>query len=324
MLGFTVKQAGLLSTFQDKGRLGYQSEGMPICGAMDQEAMILANKLVGKDHGPVLEMTFMGSSIEFKKEMAIAITGADMQAQLNNRALNMYQTLYVKSGDILSFKGLMSGFRTYIAFSDILELEEVYASQSTYLKIAAGGYKGRKLEAGDDIHVKACELPKFGKVVKLHRKDQIRVLLGYECDDFKSPQDLFKHTYKVTNDLDRMGIRLEGGALEHKEGADIISSPIIPGAIQVPKSGQPMVMLRDAQTIGGYTRVGTVISCDLDKLAQKKPGDTVCFEAVTLEEAVKIKKEWLKALNEICLADDRRHFSVSVAGTTYDVYVEEI
>jgi len=324
MIGFIVKQAGLLSTFQDKGRLGYQNEGMPISGAMDQEAMILANKLVGKEQGAVLEMTFMGATLVFKKDMAIAITGGDMQPEINNKPVNMYQTIYLKSGDILSFKGLISGFRSYLAFSDILDLDQVYDSKSTYLKIAAGGFKGRKLAAGDEIQVKSCNLPKFGQVVKPYRKEAIRVLLGYESDDFKWPESLFNRPYKVSNDLDRMGIRLEGESLEHKESPDIISSPIIPGAIQVPKSGQPMVMLRDAQTIGGYTRIGTVISCDLDKLAQKKPGDTVIFEAVTLEEAVKIKKEWLKALNEIDLKDDRRHFSVSISGTTYDVYVEEI
>ncbi len=323
MLGFVVKHPGLFSTFQDEGRLGYQSEGMPISGAMDQESMILANKLVGKEQGAVLEMTFMGSSLEFSKNMAIAITGAHMQPMVNNKDIAMYQTVFVYPGDILTFKGLLSGFRTYIAFSDTLELDEVYNSKSTYVKIGAGGYKGRKLEKNDEICVISNTLPLFAQIKKIHRDDEIRVLLGYEFEQFKMPESIFNHVYKVSNEVDRMGMRLEGEKLEHIESADIISSPIIPGAIQVPKSGQPMILLRDAGTIGGYTRIGTVISCDLDRLAQKKPGDSIRFKAVNLEEAVQIKKKWLKTLRNINLSDDRRHFSVVVNGVSYEVYVEE-
>ncbi len=323
MLGFIVKHPGLFSTFQDEGRLGYQSEGMPISGAMDQESMILANKLVGKERGAVLEMTFMGSSLEFKKNMAIAITGADMQPMINSKSIAMYQTIFVNPGDILTFKGLLDGFRAYIAFSDTLELDEVYNSKSTYVKIGAGGFGGRKLEKNDEISVVNNILPVFAKVKKMHRDDEIRVLLGYECEQFKLADSIFNHVYKVSNEIDRMGMRLEGHKLEHIDSADIISSPIIPGAIQVPKSGQPMILLRDAGTIGGYTRIGTVISCDLDKLAQKKPGDSIQFRPVNLEEAVQIKKKWLEALRNINLSDDRRHFSVVVNGLSYEVYVEE-
>lgn len=323
MLGFRVLQPGLLSTFQDKGRLGYQSEGMPISGAMDQESMILANKLVGKEDGAVLEMTFLGASLVFEKSMGIAITGADMQPMLNQKKVSMYQTLFVHKGDVLSFKGLIDGFRSYIAFSDALDIDEVYESKGTYLKIGSGGYKGRKLIKDDEVNVVENPLPVYGQIIKPHRGDEIRVLLGYEHHRFKDASKLFEQTYSVTNDLDRMGMRLEGGPLEHIDGADIISSPIIPGTIQVPKSGQPMIMLRDAQTIGGYTRIGAVISCDLDILAQKKPGDEIRLKPITLEEAVQIKRNWIEDIKNISTHDDRRRFSVTVNGISYDVFVEE-
>ncbi|MBI9013469.1 MAG: biotin-dependent carboxyltransferase family protein [Clostridiales bacterium] len=323
MLGFRILEPGMFSTFQDHGRLGFQNQGMPISGAMDVESLIIANKLVGQEQA-ALEMTFTGAKIEFLKEMSIAITGADMAPMLNDRAVIMYKTIPVKLGDVLSFKGLKSGFRGYVAFSDKLILEELYNSTSTYTKISTGGYKGRALKKGDEIDVDVISFKEHFQVVKLEHFEPIRVLLGYEANAFKETEVLFNHTYEVTNELDRMGMRLKGEPLIHKESADIISSPIIPGAIQVPKSGQPMIMLRDAQTIGGYTRIGTVISCDLNRLAQMKPGDKIAFESVTLEQAIEAKKQWLEDLKKLNYSDNRRNFRVSVNGCVYDVFVEEI
>ena len=323
MLGFKIVEPGMFSTFQDRGRLGYQNQGMPISGAMDIESLIIANKLVGQKQA-VLEMTFTGAKIEFLKEMSIAITGADMVPMLNNKTITMYKTIVVKSGDVLSFKGLKSGFRSYVAFSDDLILEALYNSTSTYTKIGTGGYKGRALTKGDEIEVNSNTFDEHFQVIKLETSKSIRVLLGYEADDFKETNVLFNHTYEVTNELDRMGMRLKGESLIHKTSADIISSPIVPGAIQIPKSGQPMIMLRDAQTIGGYTRIGSVISCDLNRLAQMKPGDQISFESVTLEQAIKAKKKWLDDIHKLNYSDTRRNFRVTVNGCIYDVFVEEI
>lgn len=269
MLGFTIVQPGLFSTFQDEGRLGYQNEGMPISGAMDHESMIIANKLVGKEKGTVLEMTFTGAEIMFEKNMSIALTGADMQPRINNKQVLMYRTLKVSKGDRLSFVGLKSGFRCYVAFSDDLLLEDVFNSQSTYTKIQVGGYKGRSLKKDDAINVENRVFHEAYVTSKPIYEDVIRVLIGYESEAFQETSSLFNQSFVVSNELDRMGMRLSGESIKHRDGADIISSPILPGAIQIPSSGQPMIMLRDAQTIGGYTRIGSVISCDLNKLAQK-------------------------------------------------------
>lgn len=323
MLGFKVLDPGMFSTFQDKGRLGYQNQGLPVSGVMDKASMMIANRLVNQEQA-VLEMTYLGAKIEFLKEMSIAITGADMAPMINNREIFMYKTIKVKSGDVLSFKGLITGFRTYIAFSDDLVLESLFNSTSTYTKISTGGYEGRALIKGDEVAVLEKCFDQHFHVLKPNNNQSIRVLLGYECDTFLDKDVLFNSTYKVTGDLDRMGIRLEGEVISHKDSADIISSPIIPGAIQIPKSGQPMVMLRDAQTIGGYTRIGTVISCDLDLLAQVKPGDLINFECIGLEKAVQAKKDWVHSIKELKYCDDRQHYKISINKSVYDVFVEEI
>lgn len=324
MQAIEVLHPGLFSTFQDQGRLGYQDEGMPISGAMDQESMIIASQLVGRPSGPVLEMTYLGVKLKFLTPMTIAITGADMKPLINGKSVNMYQTLSVKKDDLLSFEGLQSGFRSYIAFSDDLTLEDKFASKSTYVKAGLGGYKGRPLQKGDIIEAEHRSFTGFHKANRPSRSNDIRVVIGYESDAFENIGHLFQSAYKLTNDVDRMGIRLEGQILSHKTSADIISSPIVPGAIQVPKNGQPIIMMRDAQTIGGYTRIGAVITCDLNKLAQMKPGDSFRFVEVSVEEAASIKKKWVSEMNSISLNDDRRNFKVKVNGVSYDVAVEEI
>lgn len=323
MLGFKIIEPGLFSTFQDQGRLGFQNQGLPISGAMDQAAMKIANELVDKKTGSVLEMTYMGAKIEFLKSMAIGITGADMQPSINNQAVENNVTVFVKAGDILSFKGLKSGFRTYIGFSDELILDEVFSSKSTYVKGGLGGYKGRALKKDDLIEVieKICE-NKY-RYLPQHDSDEIRVILSYEYASFKNENILFENEYTVRQEMDRMGMRLNGAPLIHKDTPDIISSPIIPGAIQIPKDGQPMIMLRDAQTVGGYTRIGCVLSCDLNKLAQKKPGDKIKFTCISYDEGVRIKKAQLSNASTVTLDEQVRVFDIKVNGKAFKVLVEE-
>jgi len=326
MKGFEIINPGFQSSFQDGGRLGHQQKGIPIGGAMDHESMLLANALVGKDKGAVLEMPLMGVQIKFAKPMMIAISGGQMGPMVNNISMPMYQSFRVKAGDILSFKGLQSGFRTYIAFSDELVLDMAFASKSTYTKAHMGGYKGRCLKAGDVVEVIEKKLPKRMKVEQANRDGIIRVMLTYEDDQFKNTDTLFDQAYTLSQDMDRMGMRLEGDKIEHKGSADIISSPIVPGTIQIPQSGQPIIMLRDAQTIGGYTRIGAVLSCDLDKLAQMKAGDRVKFELVSHEEGRQLKRMWLKKIHSIQTIDlsNSKSFNVKVNGRNYAVEVEAL
>ncbi len=317
MKGIKVLKSGFFSIFQDEGRLGYQDIGINISGAMDYRNYKLASMLVG-DSDSVLEMTLMGSELLFLKNMKIAITGADMNPYINDKKVNMYRTLRVKEGDILSFKGLKEGFRTYISFSDDVVLDEFYFSKSTYTRLKKGGYKGRKLLEGDIIEVddRAFEGILYAK--KMPYDNQIRVIKGLEADQFEDADSLFS-TYTLTNNVDRMGIKLEGSRLI-APSYDIISSPIIPGMIQVSPDGMPIIMLKDAQTVGGYTRIGTVISTDLDKLAQLRPSDELQFIEVDYKEAVKIKKEYLNTIKIYPLSD----YIFTINHQSYDISISEV
>lgn len=325
MIGFRVIKPGLLSLFQDDGRLGHQREGIPIGGAMDLENLYKANALVGKPlNSAALEVTYLGPELIFEKSMSISITGA-LLPKINGNRVASFKTHHVKKNDVLSFEIPNVGFRSYIGFSDELCLSTAFGSTSTYLKASLGGYNGRSLSTGDQIEVKPVD---FNETFFLHDREKsynIRVIKGYECDIFSNLNDLFNKTYTITDEIDRMGMRLMGEKLIC-DSSDIISSPVIPGTIQVPSNGQPIIMLRDAQTIGGYTRVGCVISTDLDQLAQLKPGDTLKFVPITQEESAVIKKEWYKKVSLMTeqMKKEKKYFSISLNQNKYQVSVEEI
>lgn len=325
-------EPGLMTTIQDDGRIGYQNSGIPISGSMDYESMCIANALVGKKiNSPVLECTLLGPKLKFQDDMFISITGADMQPMINGLYIRMNQTISIIQGDILSFEGLKNGLRTYIAFSDNMICDNVYGSYSTYVKSGFGGYEGRKIKTNDILEfepIKFCGSFLFEPLNE--DKNIIRVMLSYEVDEFEkaSVDEFFCSEYKLTNDSDRMGMRFEGLPLKHLNSADIISSPIIPGTIQVPSSGQPTVMMKDAQTIGGYARLGCVISRDLDKLAQLKQGDVISFKLVSFDEAKEIKNDWLNHYENTVKkmeqhTSDGRLFRITINQKLYDVRVEE-
>lgn len=323
MIGFRVINPGLFTTFQDCGRLGYQQLGVPVSGVMDDVSHTIANLLVSKrGHEPVLEMTCLGAKIMFEKTMQIAITGGDMSAELNGHKIPMYETILVNSGDMLSFQGLLSGFRTYIAISDELILEEAFESYSTYVKAGFGGYEGRRLKSNDVVHVNERPLGKTWSYEREENIKKIRIMLSYEYEQFNH-QTLFEKTYEVSKDSDRMGIRLMGAALQ-TTSHDIISSPISPGTIQIPASGQPIIMMRDAQTIGGYTRIGHILSCDMHHLAQLIPSDDIIFELMTIDEGKNLKIEWLNKLEQLKRKlVEVKPYIITINNQQYYVSVEE-
>ncbi len=317
MEGIKVLKPGFFSVFQDEGRLGYQDIGINISGAMDYRNYKLASMLSGMND-VVLEMTLVGAELLFLKDMKIAITGADMVPFINDKKINMYRTIRVNKGDILSFKGLKNGFRTYIGFSDELVLEEFYFSKSTYYRLNKGGYKGRKLMVGDIIEVNPKIFDKMFYAKNLPYDHTIRMIEGFEVDKFSNKEDLFSE-YQLTNNVDRIGLKLKGNQIL-APSSDIISSPIIPGVIQIPPDGMPIIMLKDAQTIGGYNRIGTVISTDLDKLAQLKPLDTIYFKKVSVDEAIAIKRKYLNTIKVYPLKD----YKVKISDKYYEVSISEV
>jgi len=322
-MGFLAENPGVLTTIQDEGRYGYEQFGMSPAGPMDLKAFRTANILVGNPMGEsALEATVLGPALRFDQDNVIAITGADMGPTLNGAPCPMYQAVAVKAGDQLRLGAAKTGCRAYLAFRGGLDVPPVMGSRSTALQNQVGGYQGRKLAKGDQIGFRAPD----GALQGLRaapvpspagREAVVRVILGPQEDRFtKEGLDAFlSQPYTVSKDFDRMGCRLEGPVIAHKTDGNIISDGMVTGAIQVPTSGQPIIMMAERQTVGGYTKIATVISADLPVVGQRKTGDVIRFQAVTVEEAHRLWREFSRELEDL-----RARLSRS-AGTTYKVTV---
>lgn len=302
MTNMKVIAPGPLSTVQDAGRFGYMSTGFSPNGAMDGYSMRIANILVGnRPEEGVIEMTLMGMTVSFDGDAVVALTGADMQPHLNEEEdpIPMYEAFAVHKGDTLKLGAATAGMRTYLAVSGGFRLPFVMGSLSTNLKCGLGGFQGRKLKAGDVLPLReTLELSLIGARKTAPENDYkksitVRVVLGPQEDYFtqKGIETFLGSRYTVSGQSDRMGVRLEGNKIENKNGVDIISDGIATGAVQIPASGTPIIMMADRQTTGGYAKIATVISADLKKMAQAAPGTEIRFAAVSEKEAVKLKKE---------------------------------
>ncbi len=286
-----VIEPGLLTTVQDTGRYGYRAFGVPVSGAMDKKALRVANKLVGNlDAHACLEITLIGPVLDFLFETTIALTGAKLPARLNGYPVGNYEAINVKKGDQLSFDPILHGCRAYVAIAGGINVPLVMGSRSCYLRGKFGGYEGRALKAGDDLQVSQVDTPPIRRLTsnaispKLSSQPSVRVVAGPEIERFTNQGilDFMTSMFKSSMNSDRMGYRLEGPKISHLEGADIISSPLTEGTIQVSGNGQPIIMMADHQTTGGYTRIAQVVSADISLLAQLRPGDQVSFVETTL------------------------------------------
>lgn len=344
-----ILNPGLLTTIQDLGRWGFQNVGMTVAGAMDHYSLKVANLLVGnKIDEACIEASFLGPEIEFNTDDIISITGADMSPKINGAPVNMWEAVSVKRGDILKFQGAKSGVRTYIAFGRTLDVPVIMGSKSTFLRGKLGGFNGRKLAKGDEIKLgsemksKLYALPEK-YIPKYSKTQEIRVVLGPQKDYFDDDaiNTFLSSEYKITNEADRMGYRLEGEKIKHIETPDIISDGIVFGSIQVPGHGSPIVMMADRQTTGGYTKIATVISQDLEKLAQMGAGGSIRFKEVSVEEAQNlfaaretlykeieeklIIKNLEKNLFELMFLNPKqRYHTVKMGRNTYRVTIEKI
>lgn len=336
-----ILNPGLLTTIQDKGRWGYQKFGMSVAGVMDDFATRIANMLVGNDeYEAVLETTLLGVEILFNCEEVIAITGSNMSPEINGNPVPMWTSLFVKQGDKLSSSGSISGLRGYVAFSKGLDVPEIMGSKSTFTRGNLGGFQGRKLNKNDEIKLGKKELSSSGSYLPdsykpVYMKDNtIRVVLGPQDDYFdKEAIEVFSNSvYTITSEADRMGYRLDGPKINHIEGADIVSDGVVFGSVQVPGHGSPIIMMADRQTTGGYTKIATVITPDLSKLAQMNPGTTMNFQMVTVDESHSIYKEYEKQFKEVnkFIKENRFEFSLirnlnlSINGKSFNVGIREV
>ncbi len=305
---FKVLEPGPLATVQDLGRYGYQQFGVPVSGGLDRFALRTANLLVGNPEGAaVIEMTFMGAKLEVLAPAEAAVTGAEMPVTLNDRPVASWSSFAVEPSDVIAVKPAKSGLRGYLAVTGGIAVPEVMGSRSTYVGGKIGGFKGRNLTRGDVLprgeaapsgvsRSLPVELrPAFAKEITL------RAVPGPQDDFFDHGLAVFfDSAYTISAKADRMGYRLEGPEVPLKEGAprSIISEPSLPGAVQIPADGLPIVLLVE-QTVGGYAKIATVITPDLDRLAQARPGETVRFERIDLAAAHRAVKEYEAKLDRV-------------------------
>ena len=296
MNGLRVIKAGMLTTIQDRGRWGLQSFGVPVAGPMDPVSHRIANTLVGNDAGAAtLEVTLLGPELEFEDERTIAVTGAEFEITVDGRPAPMNAPFIVSAESRLHFGPRVRGARAYLAIAGGIDAQPTLGSRSTHLISGMGGLDGRpvksgaRLPLGDPARARRSAPALSESVVPLpDRHARIRVLAGPQQEYFTpgALDALRSVPYAIGQDSDRMGFRLEGPRLAHARGADIISDATPLGALQVPASGQPILLMADRQTTGGYPKIATVISADISLAGQLGPGDTIAFAVCTPLEAM--------------------------------------
>ncbi|MFA9455408.1 biotin-dependent carboxyltransferase family protein [Halalkalibacter sp. AB-rgal2] len=302
-----IVKAGLLTTVQDTGRFGFQKAGVSIGGAMDINAIQIANVLVGNDENEAaLEVTMTGPTMQFYETAMLAITGGDLSPKLNGTHVPLNRPILAKRGDELSFHQIKDGCRSYIAFAGGLQIKKVMNSYSTYLRAGIGGLNGRPLKKGDRLICKQRNRRSEGLYTLLTSQKRmvaqwsvsshlcnntnsncIRVIRGRHYDSFslESVQLLWNSSYTVTTEADRMGYRLNGSPLTLKKQQQMLSEPVSFGTIQVPGDGMPIILMADSQTVGGYPIIGQVAAVDRSKIAQMKAGDLLLFEEIDMNSA---------------------------------------
>ncbi|MCP3028032.1 biotin-dependent carboxyltransferase family protein [Halobacillus sp. A5] len=306
---------GLLTLVQDLGRTGYQKYGVIASGSMDTFAHRIGNLLVGNEEKEaVIEVTLLGPVIEFHEDAVLSICGGDLSPAIDNEEITMWKPILVKKGAKLTFGKPRTGCRAYIAIAGGLDIPVVMGSRSTYMRAKIGGHNGRALQTEDVIHFKESFNLDTGArsfvekdwtvarslIPEYSHRPTISLIEGpqFSWFDEKSLQTLFSTSFKVSSQSDRMGFRMEGESLSLKEPRELISEAVSFGSIQVPNDGNPIILLADRQTTGGYPKIGQVASIDLPILCQMKPGEQLRFKQITLEEA---QKAWLDQEHSIQL-----------------------
>ena len=330
-----ILEPGLLTTVQDRGRYGYQRYGVPVSGAMDEFSLRIANLMVSNDQdAAALEVTVQGPKIRFLTNTWIAITGADLSPSIDDEPTPRWRSVEIKEGSVLSFGDMQDGMRAYLAVRGGIDVPMIMNSRSTYVKGKFGGLDGRALQKGDELSVISTEstpqfvpkrLPKDYTAPVYGGRHHLRVLLGPQQDAF-SPESIstfLNGRFRIDLESDRMGYTLDGPMIQHLEGPDIVSDGTPPGGVQIPGDGVPRILLADRGTTGGYTKIATVISTDLGKLAQAVPGQTVSFRQASVEEAQEALREQEAVVRAVERQGQIPVMSISVDGQVFEVQTED-
>lgn len=307
-MSMVVQSPGFLATVQDAGRFGYQRYGVPVSGPMDAFAHAAANRLAGNDPGAAaLEFAYSGPLLEARADCVVALAGVGFSLEVDGVTHAAWMAVRARAGAVISIQSAQHASWGYLAVSGGIDIPPVMGSRATYTRAGFGGLDGRLLREGDllPIGIQRTAIDPAGKTLpesyrppySLH--PLLRVIPGPQQDAFTAEgwQAFTGSPYTLTNTADRMGYRLEGRPVAHRSGADILSDGIVFGAVQVPSSGQPIVMMSDRQTAGGYTKIAVVIRADLPLLAQCRPGvSQVRFQPVKVEEAQQAYREQMNTL----------------------------
>jgi antagonist of KipI len=307
-----VETAGLLTTVQDLGRTGYGAIGVSPSGAADPIALQLANLLVGNDRGTAaLEMTLTGGRFHFSEGAVIALAGSDFAPQLNRRSLELWTPHAVAPGGTLAIGATQTGARCYLSVAGGIRLEPFLGSASTHLVSGLGGFAGRALRRGDVLQLGQPEKSirrrklSFAALEMWTPRTTLRVTAGPQFDWFsaEAQKAIFESAFKVTEECDRLGLRLEGPSLVNRTAKEMITEGVTLGAIQVTPSGQPIILFVEQQTTGGYPKIVNVIGAECSSLGQLRPRDVIRFEQISFERA---RALWLE--QQDLLASEERLF----------------
>src|SRR5690606_39150637 len=302
MSGFSVIAPGVLSLLQDSGRFGQGALGLTNGGPMDAPSAAWANRLLGNhSNATLIECSVGGLQLRADTHSYIAVTGATLPLTINGKAAERWTAHKVQPGDLLELGMVTAGLRAYIAVAGGFTITPQFGSSATVLREAIGGLNGNKLQAGDTLATNSADKlqrqrlparyrPQFNQVLTL------RLIEGYQAQSFTATerQRLYLNSYNVTPQADRMGYKLSGSAISCQQ-TQLLSEGICYGAVQIPPDGQPIVLLNDRQTLGGYPKIGSVLSLDCALLAQAAAGTTVYFTPISPEQAH----------NALCLAKVR-------------------
>ena len=295
-----VLAPGLHTTVQDLGRIGWQAIGVPVSGALDAAALRLANRLVGNPPAAAgLEILHLGPTFEVAADrVRVALAGAAASLVINGAAtVPAWQSVSLARGDVVAV--VVGGAACCcLAVEGGVAVPRVLGSAATYVRAGIGGLMGRPLRPGDLVPLAIAEAPERAELrlpdpPPAAEDAPIRIVLGPQDEYFTDAAlgRLLEAEFRVSRDADRMGMRLDGPALSHRGGWDIVSDAIATGAIQVPGSGQPILLLADHQTTGGYPKIATVVSADLPVVGRRRPGDPLRFAAVSVEEAEQLARD---------------------------------
>lgn len=310
-MGIRVHEGGLLTTIQDLGRIGHQAKGVSVSGAMDAYAYQIANLLVGNPlHFPAIEIMIMGPTLETDADLIIAVTGADLGLEIEGQPAPLWKPILWRKGEILRFHGgNRQGACAYLAIQNGFQCDSFFGSAATDLTAKMGGFQGRALQKND--YIKTFHPPRNSSVLrrqlsptcipKYTSHKNLRIIWGIHQEAFteKGLNTFLTSKYQVTPQANRMGIRLAGPVIEHKHSADVISTTVTLGTIQVPANGQPIILLADRQTTGGYTQIAHVITVDLPLLAQSLPGHTISFQSISVQEAERLARDQYRLLKKL-------------------------